>query len=197
VNALLLSGGLDSALLLHHVLENVKASDLLAISVDYGQAHGEQELGAAREVAHWAGVRHAVLQFSNTLAVPEPGGVVPGRNLAFVASSASWLDSAGGGDLFMGICSEDEAGFPDCRAGFVESCNDLLSICELRVRLVAPWLRLSKGEILQKMLGNPGAMQAAARSYSCYLGAANPCGECAACVKRARALGSVSMPACL
>src|SRR5262249_61348658 len=70
--ALLLSGGLDSTVLLYSLLN--ERHEVIAVSFDYGQWHGRRELTAARQIA--ARVEHEVLELPRILrARPEiPNG---------------------------------------------------------------------------------------------------------------------------
>jgi 7-cyano-7-deazaguanine synthase len=100
-------------------------------------------------------------------------------------------------DVVFGGCLEDAEGFPDCRPAFVEAAQDCmrLAFAEPRLTIHAPLLKLTKVETvsLARELGDD-CWRALGKTWSCYApvrGANNSrdwvrCGECPACIKRAR-----------
>ena len=56
---------------------------------------------------------------------------------------------------------------------------------ESNVTLHTPLMNLSKGETVS-LAQDLGALDALADSHTCYNGVRPPCGECAACVLRAK-----------
>ncbi|QDP54770.1 MAG: putative 7-cyano-7-deazaguanine synthase [Prokaryotic dsDNA virus sp.] len=187
MRVVLLSGGMDSALMLHHVVDTTDQETVIALSFDYGQAHCERELKAASLIAERAQVFHGTLNLKGAIASPrKPGEVVPARNLALISAAANWAHLAGGGSIYVGMCKEDDAGFPDCRPEFISAVNRTLSICELDVKVCAPWVHKTKKQAIALMRSNPKAMESLKDSYSCYRGV-EPCGSCGACLHRDRA----------
>lgn len=207
-SAVLFSGGMDSTLCLLRALQ--MSEEVVAISFDYGQRHGKELDRAAQIIAKLAcpRIKHRVLRLpdvnwadspllaNSSRSVQQqaaPGEVapvvVPGRNLLLVAAAvaSAWSDVPE--ELYIGCCASDLAGFPDCRPEFIVSLRSALEAME-GPRLKAPCLYMTKKEIA-------GAIRAATYAelgeadvllnltWSCYAGAAEPCGTCAACVARA------------
>lgn len=114
---------------------------------------------------------------------------VPGRNTIFLAYAASWAEVLGARDIFIGVNAVDFSGYPDCRPDYLAAMQAALILGTKAgreghpLRLQAPLLNLSKGEIIAKglVLGVDYA-----QTHSCY----DPdsrhraCGHCDACVLR-------------
>ena len=125
-----------------------------ALSFDYAQRH-RVELDCAAAIAAQAGVEHTILPIEafarladasltnpaiesladatgtgNTYAERRglPSSFVPGRNIIFLGLAAAFGIPRGMETLVAGVCSTDEAGYPDCRADFVASLEDTIRI---------------------------------------------------------------------
>lgn len=183
----LLSGGLDSTVLLTDLL--FQKIDVRCMGFDYGQTH-RRELDAARTIAKKLSVPFEVIQlpriFGGSSLVGCAGSVVvPNRNMVFLSIAAAVAEADGREVITIGANKDDFAGFPDCRRIFVESVNACLRAAELKVRVHAPYLEMTKRDVaaLGKRRGAP-----LDDSWSCYAGNNEPCGMCDACLKRADAL---------
>ncbi len=210
----LLSGGMDSVTLLHQVRQAAPAADVYAISFVYGQKHA-RELDMAAWQARQAGVReHRVVDIGvvgaltqggsaltdPAIAVPDladirpeqrrqPPTYVPNRNLILLALAAAWAESAGVARVFYGAQAQDRYGYWDCTVDFVARINDLLGLNRGRaVTVEAPFVAMTKADILRLGLGLGVDY---AHTWSCYRGAAHPCGGCPTCVERARAFAAI------
>lgn len=206
----LLSGGLDSAVLLREVRRRLGKGDLHALSFNYGQKHA-RELDMAREQARAAGVTaHRVADISffkeliaggsaltdERIPVPDlaalseaqraqPPTYVPHRNLVLLALAAAAAETAGITDVFYGAQKQDRYGYWDCTPAFIERINDLLSLNRATpVRVHAPFAGLSKADIVR--LGTRLGVDFS-RTWSCYRGAPPACGTCPTCVERREA----------
>ena len=208
----LLSGGLDSTVLLHHVVKVVGARPVYALSFQYGQKHG-RELDMARWQATSLGpavAEHRVLtlDFFQELAggasalvaggpaVPalaevqaadldQPLTYVPNRNMLLLSLAAAFAEARGCGRLYYGAQAQDEYGYWDCTAEFVSRVNAVLALNRRRpVRVEAPFALKRKGEGVK--LGLKLGVDFS-RTWSCYRGGARPCGECPTCVERRKA----------
>jgi 7-cyano-7-deazaguanine synthase len=206
----LLSGGLDSTTLLHHVCRNLCDGDVFALSMAYGQKH-ERELEMARWQAEKAGVReHRVLDMGfmaellkggSALVDPDisvdpldtldrseldqPPTYVPNRNMILLSVAAAWAESIGAGVVFYGAQAQDRYGYWDCTVEFVAKINDVIGLNRKnQIRVEAPFAELSKAELLR--IGLDMGIDYS-HTWSCYRGGESPCGECPTCVERARA----------
>ena len=180
----LLSGGLDSTAALFWARSR---GECFALSVEYGQAHAQRELEAAKRAACAAGVP---LQIER-LHYPWPeasGRLVPGRNLTLLNMAASHaLNGSGSVEVVVGACAADSAAFPDCRPQFLRAAAVAIGLgLGVEVTISAPWLHRTKAQILKESR-DFGALcwESVARSWSCYEGGEKPCGACQACILRA------------
>ena len=209
MDAVLLSGGLDSTVLL---AERAANGGVLAITIDYGQRH-RKEVTAAGEIALLFGAEHVVVKlthFGSLLKgssqtdrkVPVPEGhyaaanmkttVVPNRNMVMLAVAASIAETKAIDRLYFAAHGGDHAIYPDCRPAFVEALRGALLLASWRpVGLVAPFLGMTKGEIVRR-----GAALSVpfARTWSCYKGLVHHCGRCGTCVERREAFAVAGVP---
>jgi 7-cyano-7-deazaguanine synthase len=204
----LFSGGQDSTTCLFWSINRFR--EVYALSIDYGQRHA-LELDSARTIAKMAGVSHQVLKFDFFSAVGEtaltgsksvsdldltpgsesaneglPSTFVPGRNLIFITLAAAIAYEKGMKHLVTGVCQTDYSGYPDCRDDTMKALQVALNLgMESAFVLHTPLMWLTKRETVL-MAQAEGAMQALAHSHTCYRGVSPPCGQCAACILRAK-----------
>lgn len=210
----LLSGGMDSTTLLHSVAKRGPAGRLYALSFLYGQKH-RREIEAARWQARAAGVlAHDVVDIGffaaliprgsaltdEALAVPrlvelaqetlsQPPTYVPHRNMMLLSLAAAYAEAHGVGDVFYGAQQQDRYGYWDCTPDFLDRINAVLALNRRQpVTVRAPFVSMRKAEELR--LGLELGVDYA-HTWTCYRGAAVPCGECPACVERAAAFHEV------
>ncbi len=210
----LLSGGMDSAVVLAHLRH--EGFDCHALSFDYGQRH-RVELERAAEVAKALGAashRVATIDLrifgasalTADIAVPKgrdvehahdiPVTYVPARNTIFLAHALAMAESLGARDLGIGVNAIDYSGYPDCRPGFVEAFERLANLAtragveaaergERWIRVHTPLLQLTKAGIIRR--GRELGVDLS-RTVSCYDPAptGDPCGSCDACQLRER-----------
>ena len=188
---ILLSGGLDSAVLLASERQRIG----LALFIDYGQPAEREEAWAAQSLCRLPvmhGDSNIPLRF---LRLPmtgmadmqaNPGGgarVVPARNLIFIAHAVSIAIDRGLSRVIYGATGGDESAYVDCRDVFVSAVNGCAELFGVRVE--APLMALPKSEVvaLGKRIGASVAL-----SWSCYRPVmGRPCLVCNACVERAAA----------
>lgn len=194
----LLSGGQDSTTCLFWALGKGPVD---ALAIDYGQRH-RRELDAARRIANEAGVQLHMAEMS--LPIPSaltsgaaigtrPDGLpttfVPGRNGLFLWAAAGLAKTMGRESVVIGCSAVDYSGYPDCRPGFLLLQQEAIaSGLEMpRFTIAAPLVDRSKAQTVRMMreYGRP-AWRALGMSWTCYLGGDRPCGECPACVLRAK-----------
>jgi 7-cyano-7-deazaguanine synthase in queuosine biosynthesis len=178
-DGILLSGGMDSTVLAWDLVKQQGKTDLLAFVVSHSCGTLDETV-AAQRVAAQLGIRCVQGSLFPTVAC---GDIIPARNMLLVAWAANILHTEGGGTLYLGFCAEDRRGFHDCDEPFLRAVNDLLSVSNVRVKVAAPYMHLSKQEIAAL----PGGEYAQQASYSCYL-PDGPCGTCTACKLRAASL---------
>lgn len=210
----LLSGGMDSAVVLAHL--RAEGFDCHALSFDYGQRH-RVELERAAELAAALGAAcHRVARIdlrvfgasalTADIAVPKgrdvehaqgiPVTYVPARNTIFLAHALAMAESIGARDIGIGVNAIDYSGYPDCRPSFVEAFERLANLAtragvealergERWVRVRTPLLELSKAAIVRRGRELGVPLE---RTISCYDPGAHgePCGRCDACQLRDR-----------
>lgn len=193
-HVVLLSGGIDSAVILVEVLA-MKAPDeaIYPLSFTYGARHNFWELDATTRMARYYGLTRESgpalrLEGSSLIGAGELVGtptVVPGRNLVFLSYAAALCEARGGGVVHFGAHAGDAAVYPDCREEFVRGVFFVLQQSTGgRVQLHAANLRRTKAEVITTgaRLGVPFEL-----TYSCYAGMETHCGTCGACVGRREA----------
>lgn len=184
---LLASGGLDSTLIAAMLRPEVH------LTADYGQRH-RTEIGAAARVAAYYGAEHLVVDFRTfgrcaRSALTGRGGdltvpVVPNRNAFLIAVAVAVAVERGCSQVLIGVNATDAAGFPDCRANFIQAI-DMASAMATGVGVAAPLLEWSKERIGKELRALDAPIEL---TWSCYRGGAEQCGRCGACTQRGVAL---------
>jgi 7-cyano-7-deazaguanine synthase len=204
-----LSGGMDSATLLYHLIH--LGHEAKAISIDYGQRH-VRELRAAAELCRLAGVEHVLADLTgirpllgdNSLSarnVAVPDGhyadetmkltVVPNRNMILLAVATAWAVSLKYDAVAYGAHAGDHTIYPDCRPEFAAALDEAVQLCDWhKVRLLRPFVDLDKGRIarLGHALGVPFHL-----TWTCYNGGEKHCGTCGACHERREAFSAAGL----
>ena len=111
---------------------------------------------------------------------------MPGRNLVFLTFAAAYAYQRAIGNVVTGVAQTDYSGYPDCREGTITSLQQTIRLgMEFEVVLHTPLMHLSKKETVE-LARDLDALPAMALTHTCYNGQRPPCGECPACVLRAR-----------
>ena len=200
-----LSGGQDSTTCLYWALDKFGSDAVEAITFDYGQRH-RVELGCAARVAEFAGVPHTVMPIDTFAALGGnaltdqnigvqkdadietdlPNTFVPGRNIVFLTFAAAYAWQRNIEHLVTGVTQTDYSGYPDCRQETIEALQMTIRLgMASNVVIHTPLMSLSKKETVL-LARDLGALEAMALTHTCYEGRRPPCGECPACVLRAR-----------
>lgn len=216
-----LSGGQDSATCLLWALRETgyQADMVSAISFDYGQRH-TVELESAAKICKFLHVPHEVVDVGGLLRSTSPlvdhakkleqySGAgemdaiigdrieltfVPLRNPFFLMVAANYAVAAGCDTLVTGVCEEDNANYPDCTSGFVESISHTINEALGRHRfdykgpgfqVATPLLYKTKAQTVKMAMEMPLGAEVMAMTHTCYQGEVPPCGRCHACVLRA------------
>ncbi len=198
------SGGMDSTTLLYYLLEQGVAIKG-ALSVDYGQKHRKELLGAATicerlDIAHQVADLRAIAGLFGkssltdaNVAVPEghyeednmKSTVVPNRNMILLSLAAAWAISLEAEAVAYAAHSGDHAIYPDCRESFAAALDAAIRLCDWSsVWLYRPFVRWSKQDIAREgtRLHAPFEL-----TWSCYKGGVLHCGRCGTCVERREA----------
>jgi 7-cyano-7-deazaguanine synthase len=116
----------------------------------------------------------------------QPPTYVPNRNMIFLSLSAAYAESAGIQDIFYGAQVQDEYGYWDCTAEFIEKINSILGLNRVnKLEIHAPFVRMTKTDVVK--IGRKLGVDYE-KTWSCYRGGSKPCGTCPSCVERKKAL---------
>lgn len=197
----LLSGGLDSTILLCHCVHITQ--EVMALHINYGVCTMERELHAAQQVARMLSVPLYVLPLANScpgwtgdgvtagrvLLRSELHGdpmcatpVVPFRNAIILSLATGFALSNGFNTVALGVHKTDQVVFPDCRPYFLDCMEEaVFEGSGEQVQLYTPFIAKVAREVLQHgvELGAPFEL-----TWSCYKPGVKHCGKCLACMKR-------------
>jgi len=197
------SGGMDSTVLLYHLL--AEGHTVKALSIDYGQRH-RKELEFAAELTAQLGVEHKIADLrsvtellagssltSADIEVPEghyaednmKATVVPNRNMILLSLAAGWAISNRYDHVSYAAHAGDHDIYPDCREEFTDALDKAIRLADWHeVSLHRPFVTKTKADIaaLGAELGVPFE-----KTWSCYKGGELHCGRCGTCVERREA----------
>lgn len=201
----LLSGGLDSTVLLYSAIERYGRDNVRTLTVDYGQRH-HKETYFAQEIAdinsvpyEQCNLRHlhrVINKGSQTGVEPVPDGhytdqsmkttIVPNRNAIMLSIAVGHAIARDFNLVLFAAHSGDHAIYPDCRDEFVTQFDRAMQFANEwnPVKVVAPFTHLSKTDIVKfgADLKVPFAL-----TWSCYKGGDVHCGTCGTCTERKEA----------
>lgn len=207
--AVLLSGGLDSTVLLHKLIKDGNKVTQ-AYTFDYGQLHN-REIEYAKQIASEANIAWELIDIKsifNNIDSPltpltagsiiknvpyQEGGAaeVPNRNMVFLAIAAMHCKNNGIQGLAYAahLNSDGIPSYPDCSPDFVIGMGAALEA--VGIKLIAPFVMDSwtKKDIVRK--GKELGIDFD-KTYSCYLGGDEPCGKCATCIERQQAMEALN-----
>ena len=201
---IILSGGMDSTTLLYRLIDEKR--EIFALSFNYGQKHAK-ELDCAQNICKRYDIPHKIIDLkyltqagifgssslTSEVAVPEghyadesmKSTVVPNRNMIMLSMAIAYTLSLGAATVFYGAHAGDHAIYPDCRPVFVDKMRDVAAVCHYYpVAIEAPFLNISKGDIVTqglKLNVDYGA------TWTCYKGLDKACGKCGSCIERLEA----------
>ncbi len=202
----ILSGGMDSAVLLHKHLDEGDA--VRAIAIDYGQRHRHELLFARLQaqvnaigrvpfhVADLSGLRDILPGSSQTDdKIPVPKGhyteasmkatVVPNRNMILLSVAIGHAVAFRYDAVSYAAHSGDHAIYPDCREEFIEALSKAAALCDWHpVQILRPFVNLTKADLVIKGTSLGVRFD---QTYSCYEGGPVHCGTCGTCFERREA----------
>ena len=180
-----------------------------ALTIDYGSKHS-RELDSARNLArHFKVASHRTLKVDlnavggsaltdekvlldtgkslDEIGKSIPSSYVPARNMTFLSLAIGLAEVVDAESIFIGANAVDYSGYPDCRPEFIESFEKTAELGTKAgveghpIKIIAPLLKLSKSDIIQKgqELEVPFYL-----TWTCYSGGARACGKCEACLLR-------------
>lgn len=212
----LLSGGMDSTVLLHHVARELGRAPVHAISFDYHQRHRKELACAAWQAARVGVAAHQVVNVSyvaelvkggttlveggadvpdlsslSPTSLDQPPTYVPNRNMILLSLAAAYAEAHGIRDVFYGAQAHDEYGYWDCTRDFLARINDVLALNRREaVTIHAPLIGKRKAELVK--MGTALGVDFA-QTWSCYRGGEKACGACPTCVERLKAFAEAGV----
>lgn len=135
-----------------------------------------------------------------------PNTFVPGRNLLFLTLAAALAYRRELEVIVTGVCETDFSGYPDCRDDTMKAMQLALSLgMDKRFLIETPLMWIDKAEtwrLAEQLGGQPLVDLIVEDTHTCYLGDrvhrhawGYGCGECPACVLRARGFERFTVPA--
>lgn len=204
-----ISGGMDSTVLLHYAAANF--DNVYAISFDYGQRHkkelecAEYQINVIREGDDERNVCFntivnlpffnlikgsallsrdiAVAKARDVMGDPQTVNYVPFRNMMLLSIACSFAESLNATTVYHGAAQADSvAGFWDGAPEFLTAINNITDLNRRnKIKVEAPLINKSKKEIIEMGIELGVDFN---RTWTCYEGLEQACGECTACSLR-------------
>ncbi len=194
-----------------HAVADAAGVELVIVDIDL-RAFGGSALTADIEVP-----KHGSVDDLDPDAEGIPITYVPARNTIFLSFALALAEVRGARDLYIGVNALDYSGYPDCRPEFIDAYETMANLATrsavqiaddepsdraddrgpaapARIRIHAPLIDLTKGEIIQRGLAlgvdyalttscyDPVAITAADATGAARSWAA--CGHCDSCLLR-------------
>lgn len=183
----LLSGGVDSAVLLHRVARSGKTTPLF---FDYGQRAAKQERAAARAQCTSLELELVCLDIASvghTFAAEKqskPHVPVPHRNLVLVSLALSYAASVEAAAVALSVIRDDVDWYASASLGFLEALRELARTLDAAT-IETPFVAHEKAAVIAD---GKGLGVNFAQTYSCMVGHDLHCGRCHQCLARRNAL---------
>lgn len=192
---LLVSGGVDSTVLLYRLAERQRADELwvLPLFIDYAQRAARLEYAAVDWHCRRLGmslfkldISRAGEAFRGGARALKPHIPLPHRNLVVLSLATSYAVTAGATSLAMGVIHDDIDGYPSASWSFLEAFRQLAGTLG-PLSFETPLLDLTKAQVVAE-----GARLGVDfdQTYSCMLGRELHCGHCTQCQRRSSAFGA-------
>lgn len=216
----LYSGGLDSTVMLGMLKVKYPDYKIHPVFINYGQKHYIAESNAAKNICKLLGLELTIINLKETFKDIKmvsslmdnnidvnsshsihnslPSVFVPNRNTFFITILHTLAQIRNGDIIAIGVCQEDDAGFPDCKLDFINKIISALnSGSGTDINIETPILNLTKANTfkqayeLESKYGLENFYSIVLnQSHTCYNGneAINEwgkgCGECPNCKLR-------------
>jgi len=213
----IVSGGLDSVTLLHHVVKTLKKS-VAVITFNYGQRHALLEIPCAEYQVEELGLDRAfsvvdfediarnifqnsalmtrdidVPEIDDVMGDPQPITYVPNRNMIFLSIAFAYAESVGASEVYYGAQKHDIYGYWDTTPDFLSAMNNVTELNRKnKIQIAAPFVDMSKADILQ--IGADLDVDYS-KTWSCYEGRLDglACGTCSTCAERLKAFSDAGI----
>jgi 7-cyano-7-deazaguanine synthase len=206
----LISGGMDSATLAY--VAKSRGYEILALHLNYGQRTEKKERACAKSIAELLHAEAFIeirldyftmfgassltderigVENFDPARVHIPNTYVPFRNANLLSIATSFAESRDADAIFIGVQSLDYSGYPDCRPRFIEAFQKVIDLGTkdtTKITLFAPFIRMTKTDILREGLKLDVPYE---QTWSCYRNEENACGTCGSCHFRREAFAAV------
>ena len=209
-----LSGGLDSTVLLYLLKEKYK-DDVIALSFNYNQKHSK-ELEYAKLTCKNTNTPHKIIDINffgdlvspvsslsdnseikvpklrEVLGDPQPTTYVPYRNMLFVTLALSYGEAVNANYVFLGVQSTDLYGYWDTTPSFIDRINNVSQLNRKnQIQILAPFNNLLKDDEIKIGLELKVPFE---NTWSCYNGREKACSTCPTCSERIKAFMNCNIP---
>jgi len=206
------SGGMDSVTLLHHLVITQQRMPVV-LSFNYGQKHTREIEFAKYHVSKLSITEHDIIDLSPIQSIfassalvadelelpkietvqgdPQPTTYVPNRNMLFLAIAAAKAETLGVTEVFYGAQRHDMYGYWDTTPEFLDNLNQVFALNRRnQIEIKAPFINNSKADILRIGLKLKLEYE---KTWSCYAGQDKACGQCPTCGERLAAFAELNI----
>jgi 7-cyano-7-deazaguanine synthase len=205
----LLSGGLDSTVMLYWVKE--RYDKVYPLYVNYGSSHREKEYAAALKTCEEFNLTLETVKLEGNIlsgsslvdsAVSTPSDlkdtintVVPFRNIIMLSLAASYADKVNAGVIATSPTKEDFEVFRDCRRIFHDQLEVVLRTAakfDQPYQILTPFINNTKDEVIAIGVGLDVDFS---KTWTCYSPKNDkPCGVCPSCQVREKGFKLAGIP---
>lgn len=188
-NVMLVSGGLDSTIMLMEAAFKKKDCELLYVRC--GERYERAEEAHLRKFLAKYNIPYEFYVYDISNRRNDYAGFVPNRNLTLASIACTAL---GADTVYLAGVMDDNAVDKNPFAYSLMS-GVLSKFAQKTIRVESPYSDVTKGQLVERFLRNPyvskeTAQQILLDTYSCYEGENSPCGCCPACFRKYVALES-------
>ncbi len=200
---LVYSGGLDSTVLLYHLID--LGYEVKCLIFNYGQRHNKEVI-LASTISHLLNIKYDIVDLSSMsylinnssqtgTHIDVPHGyyeqenmkltVVPNRNMIILSIAIGHAINIGYDKVAYGAHTAGHYIYPDCQPEFINAMREASSRCDEKyIRIFTPFDDFDKGAIVKLgiKLNVPFEF-----TWTCYEGKDTACGKCGSCRERLEA----------
>lgn len=214
---IVLSGGLDSTILMYKIVAEFGADKVFALTFDYNQKH-KVELEKAKALCLKLGVNHKIINIDflsdiskdvcalsgdsniqvptikEVLGNPQPVTYVPNRNMILASIGLAYAETIQADSVYCGLQTHDMYSYWDCSTEFVDALNNVSMLNRKnKINVLAPFISMSKYEEI--LIGSNLNVDFSS-TLTCYDATSDgiSCGVCGSCSERIFAFAKAGFP---